>query len=228
MLGQPSRDLQVTARIGGGDYARAGRCDVADFTIEEQTSLLGLRERVDTRRAAAPRRLGQFHQRDTGQQSEQRARLPRDLLAMNQVARLVIGHRGRALGRSLRRPPAANLIQPFVHIAQLRVPRRRQIAIAGIVRQQSTVVTKMRSASTGVRDDCVIPVWRDEIDQLPRQALRGLQLAVMGVERAAACLAPGCVDGAPVGEQHVRRVAVDVGKHQILDAAGEESDAVAR
>ena len=54
------------------------------------------------------------------------------------------------------------------------------------------------------------------------------QLAVVRVQRAAARLHRRRVDLAAVGQQHVRGVAIDVGKHQILHAAGQQRDAVAR
>ena len=50
----------------------------------------------------------------------------------------------------------------------------------------------------------------------------------MRVQRAAAGLRRRRVDLAAVGQQHVRRVAVDVGEDEILDAAREQGDAVAR
>ena len=83
-----------------------------------------LHDVVDAGAAAAPgsfRQLDQFQVRD---QAQQLARLRGDLLAVREVAGLVIGHLPGAGGTALRGRLDADLDQPFVDVLDLLVPER--------------------------------------------------------------------------------------------------------
>ena len=126
-----------------------------------------------------------------------------------------------------RRCAAPDLHQPLVDVLQLRVPGARRVAVSRIVFEQVPVVPQVRSAAAGVRDDRIVAVRREEIDHPARLLPGQIQLAVVGVQRSAARLRRWRLDAAAVGQQHIRRVAVDVGEDQILDAAGQKRDAIA-
>ena len=87
-------------------------------------------------------------------------------------------------------------------------------------------MAQMRSAAAGIGDDGIVAVRRKEVDHPPGLLPGQIQLAVVGVQGAAARLRRRRVDGAAVGEEHVRGVAVDVREHEILDAAGQERNTV--
>ena len=69
-------------------------------------------------------------------------------------------------------------------------------------------------------------VRRKEIDHPSGLSPGELQLTVVGVQRSAARLRRRRVDGAAVGEEHVRGIAVHVRENEILDAAGQERNTV--
>ena len=69
---------------------RAGLRDVRHLPREQLLRHLGLGDVVNARAAAAPHGLRQFHELQAGDELEQLARLPRDLLPVAKVAGLVI------------------------------------------------------------------------------------------------------------------------------------------
>jgi hypothetical protein len=85
---------------------------------------------------------------------------------------------------------------------------------------------EMRSATGGVGDDGVEVIEVEMIEEAARVTLGHFIFAVVGVERAAAALGRRGDDGAAIGEEDVGGVAVDVAVNEVLNAAGEEADAV--
>lgn len=75
-------DLQHAAGVAGGDDGRAGALDVLQLAVEQFTRLLGLRDVVDARTAAAPGALGQLGDLQAGDPAQHFARLCGDLLAV--------------------------------------------------------------------------------------------------------------------------------------------------
>ena len=72
-----------------------GRLDVAHLAAQQAIGHLRLREVVDAGRAAAPVGLRQVDHAQPGDLGQQLARLPADLLAVHDVAGIVIRHRHR-------------------------------------------------------------------------------------------------------------------------------------
>ena len=85
----------------------------------------------------------------------------------------------------------------------------------------------MGSTSGGVGDNGVEVERIELIDHPPCQNTGGHGLSVVCMERSAARLHGGSHDFAAVGQQDIGGVPVDVGKDQILHAAGKKAHAVA-
>ncbi len=119
-LAEATGDLKVAPGVGGGEDRCAGADDVPDLADEELFGLLGLGNVVDASAAAAPIGLGEFHELESRDELEQVARLLRDLLAVRQVAGVVVcdGEFAQARARSA----AIVLHHPFMDITELRVP----------------------------------------------------------------------------------------------------------
>ena len=73
---------------------------MVDLPFEELAGHLGLREVVDAGGTAAPRCLGKFDELEAGDLAEDLAGLAGDLLAVAEVARIVVGSAGRLRARS--------------------------------------------------------------------------------------------------------------------------------
>ena len=89
-------DLDVAAGIGRGDQTRAGCAKVAEFALQEPRRGLRLRDIIDARAAAAPRRLGALAQLDAGDRPQNFPRLRGNFLPVAEMAGLVIGHDRRS------------------------------------------------------------------------------------------------------------------------------------
>ena len=190
-----------------------------DLADEELFGLLGLGDVVDAGAAAAPVGLGEFDQLEARDELKELSRLLGHLLAVREVAGVVVGD-GQVAQAGLRRP-AAVLHHPLVDIAQLGVPELGQGRVDGVCGQQGAVVAEVIAAAARVRDDGVELGRREEVDHPLGQRLGRIAFAVVGVERAAARLDGRRVDFAAVGQKDVRGVAVDVGEDEVLDAAGQ-------
>ena len=83
-----SRQPGVAVGHDGG----AGGLDVLELAVQELVGHLRLDDVVDAGAAAAPGALRQLDQLQVRDQAQQLARLGGDLLAVRQVAGLVIGH----------------------------------------------------------------------------------------------------------------------------------------
>ena len=117
-------------------------------------------------------------------QAQQLARLGGDLLAVRQVAGLVVGHhlrRGMVGGRL-----NADLNEPLVDVLDLLVPEGGAVAIGRVVGEQLVVVLEVGAAAAGVGDDGVELVRRELLKLLAGELLGQFPFAVVGVERAAA------------------------------------------
>ena len=132
-LFESSGDLQMASWVAEYNDLCTGSRDVLNLALEQRARLIRLGQRVDPRGAAAPRRLSEFNQRESGYQAEQGPRLTRDFLSVDQVTRLAVRHRRRLFERRHLGSSTVNLDQPLLHVSQLRVPHSRALAIPGIV-----------------------------------------------------------------------------------------------
>ncbi len=89
-MAEATGDLKVTSRVGGGEDRCAGSDDVPDLADEELFGLLGLSNVIDAGAAAAPIGFGEFDELKAGDQLKEVARLLGDLLAVRQVAGVVV------------------------------------------------------------------------------------------------------------------------------------------
>ena len=179
-LAQTSRELEMTPGIGGRDEGGARRLQVTDFSLQERVCLRRLRQRVDAGTPTAPRRLRQLDQRDARQQTKQRARLPETFcpcarwqeswyvtVSLRRMARPT-AHGSQSAPATRVRPSASD-------------PMRARHPCSGIGFKQVAVLTQVRSASSGVRDNRVEAVGGKEIDHPARLVAGQLQLAVVRV-----------------------------------------------
>ncbi len=90
-MAEATGNLKVAPRVGGGEDRCAGADDVPDLADEELFRLLGLGNVVDASATAAPVGLGKFDELEAGDQFEQIAGLLGNLLAVRQVAGVVVG-----------------------------------------------------------------------------------------------------------------------------------------
>jgi hypothetical protein len=82
---QATGNLQLASGVRGGDNLRRGPGDVPYLTVEQRGRLFRLRDVVDPRARAAPARLRQILERNSGNQPQQRARLANDPLPVREV-----------------------------------------------------------------------------------------------------------------------------------------------
>ena len=223
-MAEAAGDLKVAPGVGGGEDRCAGADDVPDLADEELFGLLGLGDIVDAGAAAAPVGLGQLDELEPRDELQEVARLLGDLLAVRQVAGVVVSDGEVAEARP--RGAATVLHHPFVDIAELGVPQLRQRRVDGVFGEQGAVMPEMITAAAGIRDDGVELRRREEVDHPLGQGLGRVGFAIVGVEGAAAGLDRRRVDLAAVGQQYVGGVAIDVREDQILHAAGEQGHAM--
>ena len=152
-MAEAAGDLKVAPGVGGGEDRCAGADDVPDLADEEQFGLLGLGDVVDAGAAAAPVGLGELDELEPGDELQEIAWLLGDLLAVRQVAGVVVGD--GEIAQALLRGAAAVLHHPFVDVAQLGVPELRERRVGGVVGEQGAVMPEMITAAAGVGDDGV-------------------------------------------------------------------------
>src|SRR4051794_29563432 len=85
--------LQHAARIRGCDDLRTGRIHSGDFLLEQCRRHLGMKDVVDAGAAAAEVREWHLTKRKAGYGPEELTRLHTDLLAVREVARVLVGDR---------------------------------------------------------------------------------------------------------------------------------------
>src|SRR5262249_6301595 len=85
------RDLHHAAGIAGDHDTRSRLADSLDLAPPELRGDLGLEEIVDTRAAAAKVAVGQLHERQPGNAPQELSRLRAHLLAVSEVAGVVVG-----------------------------------------------------------------------------------------------------------------------------------------
>ena len=102
------------------------------------------------------------------------------------------------------------------------------IGVLGVVAQQVPVLLERRAAAGGVDDDGVERQRLEGVDVAARQIARGLALARVHLQRAAAALPRRAVDDAAVGGQHAHGGGVRLAEELRHDAALDEPHAVAR
>ena len=122
---------------------------------------------------------------------------------------------------------AAGLDEKLVDVLDLGVPGVGAGGVGGVIGKQVAVFFEVGAAASRVGDDGVEFVDCEEIELAAGQLAGRFEVAVVGVEGAAAGLDGRRQDFAVVGKENVGGVAVNVGKNQILDAAGEQGDTVA-
>ena len=91
-------ELQEAAGVAAHDRIDARLRDLADLRVQEAQRVVGPHQRVGAGRAAAAAGARQVDDLDARQRGEQRARLERDLLAVAQVARVLVGDADRRRG----------------------------------------------------------------------------------------------------------------------------------
>src|SRR5712691_9223209 len=84
-------DLENAPGVGGHHGFRPGGHDVLHLAMQQAGRHLGLRQIVDTGRAAAPVRFLEIHDLQARDLGEERSRLSPDLLTVHDVTRIVIG-----------------------------------------------------------------------------------------------------------------------------------------
>ena len=89
-------ELQEAAGIAADDGVDARLGDLAELRVEEAQRVVRAHQRVRAGRTAAAAGARQVDDLDARQRGEQRARLERDLLAVAQVARVLVGDAERA------------------------------------------------------------------------------------------------------------------------------------
>ena len=90
-MAEAAGDLKVAPGVGGGEDRCAGADDVPDLADEELFGLLGLGDIIDAGAAAAPIGFGEFDKLEPRNELKEVARLLGDLLAVCQVAGVVVG-----------------------------------------------------------------------------------------------------------------------------------------
>src|ERR1035438_5276345 len=189
----------------------------------------GLGERIHPCTSAAHRGLRALPELDARDSPQDLARLIRDLLPVAEVAGLVVGYRDRLRTRWGRKGPAKpDLHEPFRDVAHPGRPRGCAPGELRVAGEEVAVALQVGAAARGIRDDRVVLARVDRFE-LPAGELPGrLEVAVVGVERAAAGLAPRRRHLAAVLEEHVDGGPVHVGEGDVLDAAGKEGDQIGR
>ena len=120
---QTARDLQVASWVGGCDDLGAGGVDVIHLSAEQRLRLIRLRQRVNAGASATPRRLRQFDQRHARNGRKNGARLTADLLAVHEVAGVVVGHPYRGVEGLCRGRSAMDLCKPLLNVTKLAIPQ---------------------------------------------------------------------------------------------------------
>ena len=177
-------DLEMAAGIGGGDHLGPGFFDMADLPLQQLGRHLGLGDIVNPGAAAAPCRFAEFRQLQAGDGLEDIAGLFGDLLAVAEMAGLVVGHFAGSLGRL--GFAQADEVEPLVDVLELFGPGGSAIPIRRIFRQQPAIGFQVRTAACRVGDDGVIVGGIDQVEHPPGEETRGVGLAVVGVEGTAA------------------------------------------
>lgn len=144
---QPDLNLEMTARIGGRDNSGAGTPDAIDLPALQPSGGVGMCDVVDARRAAAPRGFVAFPQFETGNGSENLARLEGNPLPVIEVTGLDIGDRSGGAPLGARGPAKPDLDQPFVDVAHLARPLDRPRSVGDILCQQAVIMPQMRARS---------------------------------------------------------------------------------
>ena len=151
----------------------------ASLTSRKRSESSGPHQRVRAGRTAAAAGARQVDHLDARQRGEQRARLERDLLAVAQVTRVLVGDADRRRRAPPRQRPAGEQRRVVAHARAeiLRLGRAEQRAVVG----------HERAAAAGRRDDR--PLRAGERAHRPVGELaRAVEIAVVRVQRAAAAL----------------------------------------
>ena len=216
----------MAAGIRGGHGGRLAFLQVRQLAVEQFRGLLGLGDVVDAGAAAAPVGFRQVDHLQPGDGIEDGARLVDHLLAVAQVAALVVGGAVETAARG--GLAEARRDQPLVDVLDLGVPLRGACGVERIIMQQMTVFLQVRAAAACVGDDGIKVVQIEAVDLLAGEYAGEVHGAVVGVQRAAAMLVTRSDDFTAIGQQHIGGIAIDPGKHQILDAAREQAHPVLR
>src|SRR3954471_16057029 len=157
---QTPRDLQMTSWIRGRHPDRTGCDNIGGLASEQALRLFRLGDGVYAGTAATPRRFKQLDERHARQKSQQRARLARDLLSVNEMTRFVIRN-ARGFGKWWGFwNSAPDLDQPFLNVPDLPIPQRGAFAICRVIMQQGRVAAQVRAASASIGDNRVVAVGR--------------------------------------------------------------------
>src|SRR5215831_6411634 len=114
-----SRDLHEATGIPGCHDARARCPDTFRLPPTERIGDAGLEKIVHAGTAAAEVALAKLDEAKSGDPLEEIARLSLDLLAVHQVARVVIGH--RRVDRAERQIPLAQHLRDISHLPRERL-----------------------------------------------------------------------------------------------------------
>src|SRR5205085_8183209 len=106
-LAQAALDLHETAGVRGDDRVGARAQDVRDLPLQNRAREVGLRDVIGPGAAAAPVRLLERDDLETGYRRKQRAWLLADLLTVQQMARIVPGDAPGERARRLAHPKVA-------------------------------------------------------------------------------------------------------------------------
>src|SRR5581483_8098519 len=133
-----------TAGVARRDDGGAGGAEIGDLAVEQAAGQFRLGDVVDARAATTGIRLLQFDERDARYLLQKLARLLAYLLAVRQVAGVVVGDDGL---QALRRGNEVDLSQPLTHVTHLRRERLRLIAVGRVVGQQVAILLHGRAAA---------------------------------------------------------------------------------
>src|SRR5690625_1197734 len=224
VLTNPRLQLNHAARISSRNGLRSGRNHMLHFPIEQLLSGLRLSDVVNSGTSTTPGRFSEFAKFESWDGFQQTARLLRNLLTMTEMTRFVIRH-SFLLSSCLRRS-YADFIKPFRDVANFPRPFSSFLRISRIFFQQAIVMLQMRTASGRIRDNRIERIEIKLIDISLRQLFCQLPFAVVTMKRTATRLQTRRHDFAIIRQKHICRIAIDVGKRQILNTAGQKPDPI--
>ena len=211
-------ELQEAAGIAADDGVDARLGDLGELHVEEAQRVVRPHQRVRAGRAAAAAGARQVDDLDARQRGEQRARLEHDLLAVAQVARVLVGDADRhARARVGSGAPGE----------QRRVVAHARAEVLGLGRpEQQAVVGHERPAAAGRGDDRALAAG-ERAHRPVGQLARTVEIAVVRVQRAAAALLGRRRDAVARGRERAAGRVRRAREHQVADAAEEQRGGLA-
>ena len=212
-------ELHHAAGVAGGDDVGCGGGEVLHFAFQDAARHVLVGNVVDAGGAAAEIGVGDGRQFQAGYLLQQVARLLTNLLGVQQVAGVVVGH---ALGHRTQRPAQRFLGETFRNVLHALAEATGALGKSRVVSQQLAVALELCAAAGRVVDDDVNVLPLEHRDVAPRQRLGRLAVAGVHVQRPAAHLVARRAEPTAVGSQNPRGGVVHLDEQPVHDATGEE------